>query len=316
MANISFSREVREEIALKEFDPCCQKALLSALLKINGSLMLTSDGLSISLVTENAKVASLSHRILKELYQPTIEFKVTHKKKLKKNNVYTVIVRQARGICEDLGIFLGISDIPQGSVTRKECCKRAFLAGCFLASGSVNSFHRTDYHFEVSFAKEELALFAQYLMNEKFGLNAKIVERRKKYVVYIKSVESICDALRVISATSAAFKYETARIDRDYMNSINRLENCQIANEQKTVATGMKQIEDIRLIDKYLGLEALDDKTCMLAKIRLEYPDSSLADIADTYEKTTGLTISKSNVHHQFAKIKKEAARLREVHGE
>ena len=84
---LSFSREVKEEIVFNEFEPSCQKALLCALIKVVGTLSLNLSGLSLTIRTENAKIASKAQKILKELYQPHIEFRVSRKMKLKKNNV-------------------------------------------------------------------------------------------------------------------------------------------------------------------------------------------------------------------------------------
>ena len=115
---ISFSRQVKEEVVFNDFDDCCKKALLLALIKINGTLSLTSNGMAISLRTENAKIASKAHKILKDLYQPSIEFLVSKKMKLRKNNVYIVRINKAREILEDLHILT--SDIPDAMVLEKE----------------------------------------------------------------------------------------------------------------------------------------------------------------------------------------------------
>jgi len=144
---ISFSRQVKEEVVFNDFDDCCKKALLLALIKINGTLSLTSNGMAISLRTENAKIASKAHKILKDLYQPSIEFLVSKKMKLRKNNVYIVRINKAREILEDLHILT--SDIPDAKVLEKECCARAYLAGAFLAGGSVNNPSTSNYHLDI-----------------------------------------------------------------------------------------------------------------------------------------------------------------------
>ena len=310
---LSFSRKVKEEIVYNDFDDCCEKALIAALIKMNGSLTLNNTGLVLVIRTENAKIASKCHKIFKDLYQPTIEFKVSKKMKLKKNNIYEVRVTKAKEILDDLGLLLGfgLTDVPQGDITKKECCKRAFLAGAFLGGGSVNAPTKSNYHLEISCEKEEFASFIQYLMN-KFELNAKIIDRRGKSIVYIKSAEKISDFLRIVGAQSSYFEYEEVRIDRDFMNSINRVENCYIANSEKSISAATKQINDIQLIDQYLGLAFLDEKTERIARIRLANPDLSLKELADSYSAAYGETISKSGLHHQFAKIAQVAERLKE----
>ena len=102
---ISFSRQVKEEIVFNEFDECCKRALLLAILKINGNLSLTSQGLQLQLRTENAKIASKVHKLLKDIYQPQIEFLISKKMKLRKNNVYILRITKAKEILDDLQLL-------------------------------------------------------------------------------------------------------------------------------------------------------------------------------------------------------------------
>ena len=89
---ISFSREVKEEIVFNDFNKRAERAILAAIIKIVGTLSLSQSGLTLTLRTENAKIASKLHKLLKNLYQPHIEFMVSRKMKLKKNNVYILRV--------------------------------------------------------------------------------------------------------------------------------------------------------------------------------------------------------------------------------
>ena len=150
---------------------------MASFIKINGTLSLNYQGLSLSLRTENAKIASKIHKLLKELYHPQIEFLVSRKMKLKKNNVYYLRVTKAKEILDDLMMGIGQyepSDMEK-LLLRKECCRRAFLAGAFLASGSVNDPKTANYHLEMSVSDEKMAQFLQYLMNQ-YALNAKMIK--------------------------------------------------------------------------------------------------------------------------------------------
>lgn len=114
--------------------------------------------------------------------------------KLKKNNVYILKVTKAREILDDLSLMdgLGFNIIPNRNVLKRECCMRAYLAGAFLSCGSVNNPETSNYHLEMSFNEEEFAQFISKIMND-FELNAKMIKRRNKYVVYLKSSEKIGD---------------------------------------------------------------------------------------------------------------------------
>lgn len=308
---ISFSREVKEEVVFNDFDICCSKAMLSAIIKINGTLSLSQSGLNLTIRTENAKIASKIHKMLKEIYHPSIEFLVSRKMKLKKNNVYILRVTKAREILDDLSLMsgLGLIEIPSEEIIKRECCKRAYLAGAFLSSGSVNNPITSNYHLEMSVNDEQYAGFLQELMNG-FDLHAKLIKRRNKYVIYLKSSEKIGDFLRAIGASQSVMNFESTRIDRNMSNTVNRWNNCDIANEMKTMASANKQVEDIHVVEMFLGLEMLDEKTRSVAMIRLQYPELSLVELAKVYQEQTGQTISKSGLHHRLKKISDEAKRL------
>ena len=109
---VSFARQVKEEVVFNDFDICCQKAILSAIIKVNGTLSLSNQGLLLTIRTENAKIASKVHKMLKEVYHPHIEFLVSRKMKLQKNNVYILKVSKAREILDDLGLMKFYFDNP------------------------------------------------------------------------------------------------------------------------------------------------------------------------------------------------------------
>ena len=311
---ISFSRVVKEEIVFNDFDFDCERAILCAMIKIVGTLSLNQSGLSLTLRTENAKIASKLHKLLKDLYQPHIEFRVSRKMKLKKNNVYILMVSKAREILDDLHLMegIGISSLPDQQLLETDAQKRAYLAGVFLACGSVNNPDTSNYHLEMSVNEEDYALFIEGLMNH-YELNAKMIKRRNKYVDYLKSAEKIGDFLRAIGASQSVMDFEMTRIDRSMANTVNRWNNCDIANEVKAMSASSAQIEDIAYVIDKAGIEILDDKTQTVALLRLENPELTLNELAEAYLQQTGKSISKSGLHHRFAKIKEEAQKLRQL---
>ena len=311
---ISFSRVVKEEIVFNDFDSLCEKAILCAMVKIIGTLSLNQLGLSLSLRTENAKIASKLHKILKKLYNPHIEFLVSRKMKLKKNNVYVLKVSKAREILEDLQLMdgIGFHTVPDKTMLKTDEESRAYLAGVFLACGSVNNPETSNYHLEMSVNEEEYADFVQGLMNQ-YQLNAKVIKRRNKYVIYLKSAEKIGDFLRAIGASQSVMSFEMTRIDRSMANTVNRWNNCDIANEVKAMSASQAQIEDIAYVMDKAGLEVLDDRTQKIAILRLENPELTLNELATVYEEQTEKSISKSGLHRSFKKIKEEAEKLKQM---
>ena len=88
-----------------------------------------------------------------------------------------------------------------------------------------------------------------------------------------------------------------------------------IANEMKSVRSGASQLADIEVIDSHNAWAELDEKAKIIANLRKENPDVSLAELADLYINQTGLSISKSGVNHQMKKIKEKANQYRLLDG-
>ena len=163
---------------------------------------------------------------------------------------------------------------------RKPCCKRAYLRGAFLAGGSVNNPEGSSYHLEIASMYEEHCQALVELAN-KFHLNARCIERKKGFIFYIKEGEKIIEFLSIIGAHQALFKFEDVRIMRDMRNSVNRIVNCETANLNKTIGAAVRQIENIKLLQREVGLRILPDKLREVAEIRLQHPDMNLKEVGD-----------------------------------
>ncbi len=306
---MSFTASVKSEVAANELKACCAKAQCSALVKMCSTLNINANGMYLTIQSESAPTAKKILKLLKENYQIQSELSVLKKMNLKKNNVYVLrIYEHTQKILRDLEIMddQGFRSTPSAKLLSKECCARAYLAGAFLAGGSVNSPNKTNYHLEIATSDEKLAKFLKKQM-ERFYLPAKIITRRKQYVVYLKSSEKIADFLKCIEATNSVFEYEDIRIQRDFMNSLTRLDNCDFANEMKSLAAGKKQCEDIEYLETYGELEYLPEKIKRVALLRKSYPEASLNELCDSYESEYLETISKSGMRHRLNKIKEIA---------
>ncbi|PEC05803.1 DNA-binding protein WhiA [Bacillus cereus] len=308
---MSFASETKKELTNLEMKECCEKAELSALLRMNGSLSFSNRRLSIDIQTENAAIARRIYTLLKKGYDVTVELLVRKKMRLKKNNVYIVrLVEKSREILADLHIvrddFSFIRNISR-ELIEKKCCKRSYLRGAFLAGGSVNNPETSSYHLEIfSLYKEHNDAICE-LMNG-FDLNSKTLERRKGYITYLKEAEKITEFLNIIGAHNALLRFEDIRIVRDMRNSVNRLVNCETANLNKTIGAALRQIENIRYIDETVGLDILPDKLQEIAQLRRDYQDVTLKELG---EMVSGGKISKSGINHRLRKIDEIAEKLR-----
>lgn len=309
--NMSFASETKKELTNLELKPCCVKAELAALIRMNGSLSFSNRHIVLDIQTENAAIARRIYTLIKRQYEVTVELLVRKKMRLKKNNVYIVRLNEnARGILEDLDIlgenFTFIRHISKDLV-KKKCCRRSYIRGAFLAGGSVNNPETSSYHLEIfSLYKEHNDSLCE-LMNT-FQLNSKTLERKKGFITYLKEAEKITEFLNVIGAHQALLRFEDVRIVRDMRNSVNRLVNCETANLNKTIGAALRQVENIEYIDERIGLDALPDKLREIARLRVEYQDVTLKELG---EMVSSGTISKSGINHRLRKLDEIAEQLR-----
>ena len=307
---MSFSSDVKTEVAQKIMEGNDARAELSALIQMTSSLTFSSRGMTLLVSVENAAVARTIFRLVKERYNAEIELFVKRKMNLKKNRVFGMrILYNATEILTDLGLYSsrGLLDKPLLKIVQTDNNARAYLAGAFMAAGSVNPPEKKNYHLEIVASSEEHANFLISLM-KRFEITGKINERRGKYVVYVKAAEKIADFLRIMEASQSVFEFEDVRISRDMTNSILRLNNIDVANEIKAQTAAMKQLEDIRILEESGKLQHLDHKLQEVAKLRVENPEASLLELAALYEQAYGKSVSKSGMKHRFVKLHDLAA--------
>lgn len=188
---------------------------------------------------------------------------------------------------------------------RNACCKRAYLRGAFLCVGSISNPEK-GYHMEFACGNEAQASQILGLIRD-FGIEAKLIQRKKYHVVYIKEGEAIVDLLNIMGAYVSLMDLENTRILREIANSINRRVNCEAANISKTVNAANKQIEDILYIREHYGFDKLPVSLRQMAEVRLEYRDASLKELGELLEPPVG----KSGVNHRLRKLSELADSLR-----
>ena len=306
---MSFTSEVKFQICQDELDVYDTRAQLCALFLMRGSVHINWQGMYLSFQTENAKIANHAFQLFKSMYDVNPRLSILKKMQLKKNNIYRIqIYEKANEILEDLQIMTdsGLHSYPSSKLIRSEKTARAFLQGCFLGSGSINDPKTTNYHLEMSTTDKD---FAQVIVKtlDRFYIPAKITERKNNFVVYVKSSEKIGDFLRLCNASQALLDFESARIERDFFNSMSRLDNCELANEMKTIKAGKKQLDYIEIIEKNQKHLSISDKIRRVMEIRKKFPESSLNELCDEVYREYGEIISKSGMKHRLNKIKEMA---------
>lgn len=313
---MSFSSEIKEEILNQVVESdCCQFAFLTGVINSIGSLELSRNGVTFSLRCENYKIIEKLVDIINGLYSDKVENLEIVQKSTGKVQTYEVVFPLGVGnrILKDC-MILTLSELNTWEINKgidhhiilEDCCKTSYLKAVFLCAGTVsvpvvekeNGESSGDYHFELEFTSLEQAKAVSHLLGE-FGFITKKVERASKQVVYMKESESIADFVGFVGATRSYLKLQNEMITRDMRNSINRQANCMSANISKTVGASLIQLKAIEVIENTIGLESLSEDLTKVAKLRKEYPDSSLADLI---EISNG-AYTKSGLNYKFKKL-------------
>ncbi|MCH4207173.1 MAG: DNA-binding protein WhiA [Solobacterium sp.] len=303
---MSFTADVKQEVSLHHLEMDDGRAELSALVKMTSSLSISSGrGMTLLVRTENAPVSRLIVRLFKERYQVEIEPFVQRKMNLRKNLIYGLrIYGDITAILRDLGLYSprGLLEKPLQKIVSRDTWVRSYLAGAFMAEGSVNSPTTASYHLEINAGSEKHALFLVDLM-AKFNIPAHTIERRGRTVVYVKQAEKIGDFLRCIGADQCVMQFEDTRISRDLANSVQRLNNVEIANGVKSLKAGTDQMRDIAILEEAGLIDKLDDKLKDVIELRKNDPEGSLNELAEKYMEQKHIQVSKSGMKHRFNRI-------------
>lgn len=308
---MSFSGMVKEELSRQISSARhCRIAEIAALLSANGKL--TEEG-HLKLQMENDAVIRKYFTLLRKTFNIETEISIRESGNQKKGQVYYVELsddKQVQEVLQGTKLVLDSSDggmlfSCNSLVTQQNCCKRAFIRGAFLASGSISD-PRKGYHFEIVCADERKAQQLQDILRS-FQIDAKIVQRKKLYVVYVKEGDQIVDMLALMEANVALMNLENIRILKEMRNTVNRKVNCETANINKTVNAAVKQMEDIELVEKMIGFQNLNDGLAEIAELRLQYPEATLKELGMMLNPQVG----KSGVNHRLRKLSKIAEELR-----
>lgn len=312
---MSFSSDIKSELAQIMPDKrCCMLAEIAGVLRTCGSIRLAGlNKVNYRLVTENAAAARKIIKLMKEYFGVKLELVISKNMMLKKNNFYEMIITEDMR-CQEILRETGILKVKDGfnvfdygvdeSLIKKKCCKKAFLRGAFLGSGSITDPEKA-YHMEIITANPVLAKDIIKLMAQ-FKLKAKDITRKDSTVVYIKDSSQISDFLNITGAHKALLELENVKLMKEMLNMTNRLVNCDNANMDKTIAASEKQIAAIEKIFKIKGPEFLPVKLREIAFLRLEEREASLQELGAMMDPPLG----KSGVSHRLAKIVEIAGKL------
>ena len=292
---MSFSSEIKEELSRQI--PAARHCRLAEAAGILSFCSHVTEGVqgphSVKMHTENLAVARKYFTLLRKTFNIDMSVSVKQNQSVRASRSY------------DVTSYADLSAVKH-ILVQNLCCKRAFIRGAFLASGSVSDPEK-GYHFEIVCNGETEAERLQALIGS-FAIEARITRRKNHYILYIKEGSQISDMLNVMEAHVALMNFENVRILKEMRNSVNRQVNCETANLNKTVSAAVKQIEDIRYIERTIGFERLPENLAEIAELRLEQPGTTLKELGAMLRPPVG----KSGVNHRLRKLSMIAEELRD----
>ena len=312
---MSFSGNVKDELAGHlSAARHCHIAELAAILQFCGKIVRKQTGETVLCIeTENECVIKKCFTLLKKTFNiETSVWKNDEKNaghlehstiEIEESEVVWNIFQALKMVGEN-GVFYGFEEPVNPVLIKNACCRRAYLRGAYLCVGSMSD-PAKGYHLELVTGNERKAFQIQTMIRE-FELDAKMIRRKKYFVVYLKEGSNIVDFLNICEAHVSLMQFENERIVKEMRNSINRRVNCETANISKTVNAATKQIADIEKIRDRYGFANLPENLREMAEVRMEHPDTSLKELGQYLDPPVG----KSGVNHRLRKLSEIAEQI------
>lgn len=301
---MTFTTQIKEEITKEENNNIEDLTSLCTYLKFNATL--EEDKMTVMVV--NASVARWIFKLLKTNYNVLIKLTTRTMKRFKARNLYILEVKEKLDL-----IYKDIDNIFKEISTSSDEEKKAFLKGMFLACGSINDPKKNQYHLEFLVKEEDDAKLIDNLLNS-LKIKSKVLKRDREYMVYVKSSENISDFIKYLGAFNALFYFEDIRIYKDHKNMVNRLNNCEQANVERTLKSSKTILDNIKYLEDNDLLMLLDDRSKEIIEYKKKYPDTSLGELAEIITMETNKSITKSGINHHFRKINALVKKAKENH--
>lgn len=319
---MSFSSNAKNEVLQSEIpsERACAIAELSGLLKTCGQLGIENQHYTIELITELPEMFARVNGLAKRIYDDFDGLGLVREEKQNSNFKYHIIfsAKTTEKLLIDCFILRQSGEIFNGiakALVEDEESKKSFVKGVFLGCASANIVikdmndlkkHTGGYHLEFVFSSSGLAGDFAHILSE-FGITAKVMNRKKLWVTYVKEAELVSDTLALVGANNAVMVLQNEFAVREVRNNLNRQLNCLNSNLEKMVEASLKQIEAIEYINDTVGLETLPPTLYELCLLRLANPEENYENLSKLM--TTPLT--KSGVNHRLRKILTIAEKLK-----
>ena len=291
----SFGKTAKDEIAFSPLHNSDEElAFLSGLIHTAGTVTISHGGMELSLPLENMMLKDRTVSLLEKACRGLSEISSDEKRVLLSGAACIKALDECKiyslGADGERHISVGIDP----SLVEKESAAAAYLKGAFLGDGSVSL--SAGYHLEFVLSNGRLANDLADILRLR-GINANVTERKDKFVCYVKGADGVSDTLALLGARKAVLELNNKFVGREIAQRVNRLNNCDLANIDKSVSAALRQqeaIDELRSSGRY---ENLPQKLKEAAVLREENPEMTLSELS------VCLGISKSGMKHRLNKL-------------
>lgn len=290
---MSFAETLRKELAAVPVKrPCCRKAMIAGFLPGG-----TDTGEAIIWQLQSVSAADTLSELIRLQYGTEAE----RSRIGKCGRYYETVTVCSPALRKLFRKMRKIRNIAEFVPFPCDSCKSAFLRGMFLSVGTVND-PRTSAHLEFFYPDEPSASCATIFLSE-IGYEPRRVKRQHGIGLYYKGSGTVEELVALMGSHQVIFRMMDGRIEREIRNNENRATNCDTRNISRIVAANAKQIAAIEKLTVSGRLDSLPPELRITAKLRIEYPESSL----ETLAKLHNPPVTKSGLNHRLQKLLEEA---------
>ncbi|MBE6029351.1 MAG: DNA-binding protein WhiA [Clostridiales bacterium] len=319
---MSYASETKNELARIEPEKkCCMLAEIAGFMRFAGSVGLAGGGkFRMVMTTPNLAVVRHYKKLIRSYFDVDTDIEVgspgSNARGLKGAKAKEYIIRiepenNSEMILREMGILIvreGMNTLSDGiyeGLIKTKCCRKAYLRGAFLGAGTINN-PESSHHFEINTSSGVCARELRRLINTFVDINARIVERKTGYGVYLKARDQIADTLAIMGASKAYFDYQDKIIRKDAISTARKIEQLDLVNMDKAIQAAERQVSDIQKIAAKQGLESLSPKLQEVAMLRLDNPDLGIEALGQLLSPP----LSKSGVNNRLRRISEIAKGL------
>ena len=281
---MSFASEQKLDIMSHELrSNCCKRAYIEGIISASHTLDGEDIVLSLDSLATAEYVAKLIHDMFSKdstIYSP------------KQGGRVKLLRFTAKSVLSYLTAFFEGKTV---HTAKCPMCRSAYLRGVFLASGRVSDPSK-QYLLEFS-VKSCQDRFVDLF--EEMGLTPRVSVKPRESVIYFKRSDEIEDFFATAGMNQANFALMNAKIQSELRNNANRIANCETNNIDRAVTSSIDIVHTIRELMSRGMLSQLPDELEATARMRVEFPDLSLSQLAARITPP----VTKSGLSHRLKRI-------------